>query len=153
MVAGLNAEGVVMASDAYAVRVNSPLAVCSDESVTVTVNETGPAAGGVPLRKPAGVSESHAGSPLANHTCPPLPPDAVKFDEYAVPTVAGASVDRLLIVSTAFTGRMKGWLWVFFNASVTVTLNWIAAALDAVPVNTPLGLIAKPCGRPVADHT
>jgi hypothetical protein len=60
--------------------VNVPDVVSFKESVKVTVNDTdGTPAGGVPVRNPAELSVSHDGNPEADHTYPPLPPDAVKL--------------------------------------------------------------------------
>jgi hypothetical protein len=78
--AGGNGDVLAIVSAGFTGSINVAAVVLSDESVIVTGNETDVApAGGVPDRYPAGVSISHVGNPVADHTYPPLPPDPVKF--------------------------------------------------------------------------
>jgi hypothetical protein len=62
--------------------VKVPLAVFSDESVTVTGNETAVMPdGGTPDSAPPDVSVSHDGNPVEDQMYPPAPPDAVNVSE------------------------------------------------------------------------
>jgi hypothetical protein len=75
-------EVVVITGGAFTGSVNIPLIVFSDESVTVAEKETEVTpVGGIPDRKPAAVSDSQVGKPVADQVYPPLPPDAVKLSE------------------------------------------------------------------------
>jgi hypothetical protein len=81
-VAGGNGDVLLIVSAEFTGSVKLPDAVALDESVTVTEKETDVTpAGGVPERKPAALSVSHVGNPVAAQVYPPLPPDAVKLSE------------------------------------------------------------------------
>jgi hypothetical protein len=81
-VAGGNGDVLLIVSAEFTGSVKLPDAVALDESVTVTGKDTEVTpVGGVPERKPAALSDSQVGNPVAAQVYPPLPPEAVKLSE------------------------------------------------------------------------
>jgi hypothetical protein len=98
-VAAGNGEVFAMTSAGLTGSVNDPLRMAPASSVTVTVNETGPAAGGIPVKTPAGLRLNQAGRPVADHA-KPVPPTALAVNafEYGEPTVAVGNGEVVVIV-------------------------------------------------------
>jgi hypothetical protein len=144
-----------MASAGFTAKVKLPCAVLLNESVTVTEKETDVVPeGGVPDRNPAILNVSQDGNPVATQVYPlPLPPDAVKFAEYSVPTVPAGSGDVLLMVTAAFTGSVKLPCPVLLNESVTVTEKETdVVPAGGVPDRNPAMVNVSQDGNPVATH-
>ena len=103
--------------------VNRALAVRASASLTVAVNAPAPATVGVPLMFPAVSIASPAGNVSALNRYGIVPPVASIFAEYAVPTVAGASGDAVVIRTGVVTRPVNDFVAVSLLASVTVAAN------------------------------
>src|ERR1700757_2982965 len=75
-------------------------------SVKVMRVVTGVGCGGVPLKTPLGLSDSHTGRPAAVQVYVPLPPEAASVCGDGNPTDAAGS-DAVPNDSTAFPGSVK----------------------------------------------
>jgi len=124
-------------------------------SVTLTTTVDVPAAVGVPEIVPVEeLIDRPAGRPVADHVYGVVPPLAVGVaGVYAVPTCPLGSADGHATVSGGAIVK----LYVFVDdaviASVTVPVTVKEPAAVGVPEIAPVvALIAKPAGRPVADH-
>ena len=119
----------------------------------MTVKLTEPAVGGVPVSKPAVLSVSHEGSPVAVQPYVPVPPVAVNCSEYGEPAVAAGSGDVVVMASVVlpgFTGSVKRVLAWLAAVSVTVTVKLTEPTVGGVPVNNPAALSVSHEGSPVA---
>ncbi len=153
---GASGETVVIASAAFTVKTKLCEAVYPALSRTCAVKLLAPAVVGVPVMAPLGAKVSPAGGdpPVTDHVYGGAPPDAASVAEYEAPTTPGASGEKVVIASAAFTVKTKLREAVYPALSRTCAVKLLAPAVVGVPVIAPLGAKVSPAGGdpPVTDH-
>ena len=145
-------EVVVITKGGFRDKVKAALWVALELSVTVTVKEALPAAGGVPVKTPAALRVSQLGKPVADHVYTPLPPVAANVMEKAAPAVAAGNGEAVAMAKGGLTDNVNAALWVAPALSVAVAVKAKLPVTGGVPAKTPAGLRVNQAGRPVADQ-